>query len=891
MRHIFLFALLAISFQVKSQSIIDSIDELLLNSEYTQVIKVVDQHAPNDEATRVLLQNRKAEALIRLGQLENARDILASLEKNLPSDFHKAITLTNLGFLSVNLGEYDDALTQFESALHLFDKENKSNSLEAAQTLTYLGLLHKYTLKDTQAEQQMLMALSIRQKLLPENHELIAASYNDLGLIYARVNNDKALTNYEKALVIYEKLHGNDHPKIAIANSNIGFIYLNDKLYGDAVNNFESALKIWEKVYTQPHASKAFVIFNLGETYSKMGDDLAAEGYFKRSLEMYQQTYGKKYPEIATVLNAMGAIEVSKHRYDQGLKYYQQALQANVSDFNSDDENQNPTSNEFYNGNILLYSLLLKAQALEQRYFSKTLRFADLRLSLETLRQCDLLIDKLRQQSSNEADKIALGSIATEVYADGVRISKQTAMVALKKRPYLERAFYFAEKSKSAVLLDAISESHAKSFAGIPTHLLKEEKELKTSIALTAQKLAQKPSTEEEKVLRESAFKLDRSYQTFVKKLESEFPSYYNLKFNAASPSIDQLQNVLDPKTALISYFIDDANKRLYIFFITKKYFEIQDHTIPDNFDKQITALRNGLHFNVIRPYAIAANTLSKILIPNGIPSRINQLVIIPTGRLSIIPFEALTTKFIKTGSEFNNLPYLLNDYSIRYEFSAGLLLQKKKQTASTNQSIFLCAPVNFPAKDNLTELPGTESEVKAISQLFASKNISNDVVMFNEANEIRVKDGKLKNYSILHFATHGVVDESDPQLSRIFLQNNSATEDGNLFAGEIYNLEMDANLVTLSACQTGLGKIAKGEGVIGLSRALVYAGAKNIVVSFWSVADESTSELMKVFYQRLLENPSAGYSDHLRQAKLTLLKSEKYSSPYFWAPFVLIGF
>jgi CHAT domain-containing protein len=147
-----------------------------------------------------------------------------------------------------------------------------------------------------------------------------------------------------------------------------------------------------------------------------------------------------------------------------------------------------------------------------------------------------------------------------------------------------------------------------------------------------------------------------------------------------------------------------------------------------------------------------------------------------------------------------------------------------------------------------------------------------------------------LKDYSLIHLATHGIVDETSPELSRIYLQSDSEAEDGNLFAGEIYNLQLNANLVSLSACQTGLGKISKGEGVIGLSRALVYAGAKNIIVSFWSVADESTAELMTDFYKYLLENPSASYSSDLRQAKLGMLNS-KYASPYYWAPFILIGF
>jgi CHAT domain-containing protein len=134
-------------------------------------------------------------------------------------------------------------------------------------------------------------------------------------------------------------------------------------------------------------------------------------------------------------------------------------------------------------------------------------------------------------------------------------------------------------------------------------------------------------------------------------------------------------------------------------------------------------------------------------------------------------------------------------------------------------------------------------------------------------------------------------VDEKSPELSRIFLKTSSAEEDGSLYAGEIYNLELNAKLVTLSACQTGLGKISKGEGVIGLSRALAYAGSENIMVSFWSVADESTSHLMQQFYIQVLNGQQRDFAAALRQAKLNLMENAKYGSPHFWSPFVLIGY
>jgi CHAT domain-containing protein len=166
----------------------------------------------------------------------------------------------------------------------------------------------------------------------------------------------------------------------------------------------------------------------------------------------------------------------------------------------------------------------------------------------------------------------------------------------------------------------------------------------------------------------------------------------------------------------------------------------------------------------------------------------------------------------------------------------------------------------------------------------------SKEILLYGDANETRIKSNDINKYNYLHFATHGIVDETDPELSRIFLNENSG-DDGHLFAGEIYNLNLNAELAVLSACQTGLGKYSKGEGVIGLSRALVYAGAKNLVVSFWSVADESTAQLMTDFYSELLKNPGKGFSYALQQSKIKMIGSKEFSDPYYWAPFVLIGF
>jgi CHAT domain-containing protein len=157
-------------------------------------------------------------------------------------------------------------------------------------------------------------------------------------------------------------------------------------------------------------------------------------------------------------------------------------------------------------------------------------------------------------------------------------------------------------------------------------------------------------------------------------------------------------------------------------------------------------------------------------------------------------------------------------------------------------------------------------------------------------ASEASLKSSRLDDYRYVHFATHGLVNEPKPKLSGLMLAPvDSPQEDDILYLGEIYNLSLNADLVVLSACETGVGKLVKGEGLIGLTRGFLYAGAANLLVSLWQVNDASTANLMIDFYQNLLAGKSKAAA--LREAKLRLLEQQtKYAKPYHWAPFVLIG-
>ncbi|MBS1680126.1 MAG: CHAT domain-containing protein [Bacteroidetes bacterium] len=858
-------------------SVEKKIDSLIAHGDYTDAGTLIDLQKDNP----AFWLNKKSEVLLFQGKLDEAQKLLSQL--NYGNDgFAKAITLNNFGYLNLLKGRSDKAQDYLEQARDEFKKIGKDNTREAAKCFSNLGLLFWSLGKYNQAEDNARIALQLRQTLFGNESEEVAASLNNLGLIYGNTNADEGLSYYEKALVVYERLYGKENPKIAVASTNIGLMYLKLQLYGDAVNNFETALTIWKKTYPGGHPNEALVLVNLGRTYIQMKNTKAALDYFEKALSIYRKSYGDKHPDMAVVYNQIGLIKLSDNKFSDALNDFQNALCANSPTFASLDLSVNPSVQSFYNGKVLLFSLRLKAQALESLYYGQTLKLQNLKSALSSLQSCDTLIDNIRHGSNNENDKIELGAIANEAYEDGVRISQSISQLTPRSKQFKELAFYFAEKSKSAVLQESIADTQAKSFAGIPEELLEEEKNKKSTIALLNQKLSEKPEGNEEKYLRTALFNSSLEYDQFIKKLELDYPAYYNLKFNSSTASVQEIQKLLSPTKAVVSFFVAEKSKKVYQFVVTPHRLNVFVKSLPDNFDRLCKGFINSLLYSNIETYQ-SAQDLFRLLKPR-VPSHVKSIVIIPSDKISTLPFEAFALS-PKHHKDFTGIPFFINRWTISYEFAAGLMLQKSKEKEEIASEIFLCAPVKFNPDLNLNDLPGTKDEVESIAKLFTSKA---KISTYAEANESFIKSKEIEKYNYLHFATHGIVDSTDPASSEIFL-NSGGTDDGNLFCREIYNLKLGADLVVLSACETGLGKFSKGEGVIGLSRALTYAGANNIIVSFWKVADKSTSELMIAFYKHLLEDKNS-YSHALQQAKLDIIRQSKYASPYYWAPFVLIG-
>ena len=852
---------------------------------YSLYKEASEKYIRSDDGKNYIQCNLKmSECRVLMGQPDEGRQLAENIaqyiDRYYPADnILKGETLTLQGKSYLNLGRYDLALEYLKEAEMTF---GEVNSLEKATCLNDLGIVYLGSGNRDLSLQYLEQALSIRQTQLQSTDLPIGDSFNNLGLVYQNDDPLQALIYFNRAKKIYEKAFGMSHPKTALVSNNLAFANADQGDFEEAYKLLESVTKTQSELHSEDHPAKAFTLSSIGRIQFKQENYEAAMLSQAKALKMYIGLFGTRHPDVANTYFLMGEISRKQEAYKAAVEQYQKSIYANLLDQDYILVYDLPEVRDYFNADILLSSLQAKAKALEALHFEKTLNLKDLTGSIDTYEKCDELISIIRQIRQNENDKIRLGATAKEVYEAGIRLSIVLSEQSLKKKYYLEKAFQFCERSKSAVLLEAITETKAKDFAGIPSKLIALEDSLKAEIAFFEQQLA---NGEDQEKFKNLLFQYQGAYHEFIDGLEVDYPEYFNLKYNQRISSLAEVQQAIGAQTLLLSYFIGENS--IYLFQVSQNGIVAFDLPLEESFEKTASGFRNAIKYDIQDKVVETGKALFKQLIPKKI-GKSTTLIILPDGVIGTLPFEAFI-HMDSEGDSYKDHSFLIKDYAIAYDYSATLLVNRSRSTKDLDESILLFAPVNFDSNEvQMASLPDSEKEVKEIKHLFGGMGAELKVKQF--ASESFIKSDELGKYKYLHFATHGQVNESKPELSRIFL-SPTGDEDGSLYSGEIYNIKINADLVTLSACETGLGKIAKGEGIVGLSRALQYAGANNLIVSLWAVADESTSKLMIKFYEQHLHNNYNAYNPSLRRAKLDLLNSEEYQSPYYWAPFILVGY
>ena len=512
-------------------------------------------------------------------------------------------------------------------------------------------------------------------------------------------------------------------------------------------------------------------------------------------------------------------------------------------------------------------------------------------------------------------------SIPTEISRAGIVASRQQvfagAISLLLSQSKPEEAFEVAESYHARAFLDVLAETGLEATEDLTPAQQEREDQLFEQISVIQRQFWQRESgqpeltPEQEAQLKQKLAEAESALQMYRLELRRADPRYASIK---APPPIGFTRvsaELLDKETALIEFVLGEERSYAWVLQAGKL------HTISLPPRQELEALITAFHTTSTAKVnsTTAAAAISKLKTQSQ-PlyetlfqplethlTGVRKLIVVPDGALAYLPFETLVSKSGRGASTF-----LLERFAISYAPSASALVALRNVKTTPLQTKGFIAfgdpvytksepEIATPARDrgfDFRQLPYTRTEVNEIAALFPITE--RRVLLGAEAEEAKVKTEPLGQYRYVHFATHALVDEEYPARSAIMLsapagdETDGKKEDGALQMAEVMRLKLNADLVTLSACRTGLGRLLHGEGIIGLTRSFLYTGADSVVVSLWNVNDIATASLMKAFYKNLKQG--MGKDEALRQAKLELLHGRQpaWRHPYYWAPFVLVG-
>lgn len=429
-----------------------------------------------------------------------------------------------------------------------------------------------------------------------------------------------------------------------------------------------------------------------------------------------------------------------------------------------------------------------------------------------------------------------------------------------------EEAFNYSERARSRAFLDILG-SRVQLARG---NLLAEEQALQTSIGAVQAKMAEEQENEAQRqALRKELEAAQKAYTDFLGRVRKENKEQASL-MNVEPLTLKQVQELLEPGITVLEYFVVRGRAVLWVVEKDRVNFARLSLNRRELISK-VTSLRESLQkLDDKNSFKEVSRELYRVLIEPALPHiRGKELLIIPNDVLHYLPFQALLSPQDR---------YLIEDYPIYYLSSASLMqFTKEKKRASRDSAMVVGNP---SLGDQAYNLRFAEREAREVARAFPKS----DVFLREQATKGKAIAHSSK-HDILHFAVHGELREDDPLNSGLLLVGDDGKGDGRLKVGEIFSLNLRADTVVLSACETGLGKITSGDEIIGLTRAFIYAGAPSVITTLWKVNDRASYELMREFYSQL---KNLKKSEALRQAQLKTMKS--YPEPFFWAAYGLTG-
>lgn len=826
-----------------------------------------------------------------------------------PGDIRLAKTYINLGGFMAKIVKIERSREYLESAKEIFMDQFGPDYIELGKVYINLGVLSYKSGDYNEARVFFLESVRLFSRSPFSYTRDLVSCYNNLGLCeHEEKNNKEALIWYFKSVELNIKRDperlGNTYDKIANVYKDLHEELLAEQYFQLSINN-----AIQYKGHKHLDLASAYMNYGIF-LMEKLDYDPALENY-SMALGLYLENYGLKHPATSRCFHNISEFYRETDRPDSALKYVQEALVAVVEDFQAKDISKNPDPEQSLSNLRLLSSLKLKAELLIAEFNREESKPDQLKLAFESLKLAIRVAEDLRMEYQSEESKLFLAANEKSTYNEIVKVAMRLYELEDDKG-YMQAAFKYSEKGKSAILLSAIRDMEAKDFSGIPHDLLRMETEINRQLGFYKEKIYEEKRESEVNAntitLYESyIFDLNHRSDSLLEVLERNYPEYYNLKYKTDVASLQQVQDWLKKDQAILEYVIADSV--LISFLVSPNEIIVKQNKMNLSFRDDLSTLRQHLTSATFSS-GVKDSYNSFIKASSGVYACLikpfeeeiagKKLLIVPDEAIAYIPFEILLPGQAEFEEmDYSRLDYLLKKHVVSYSPSATLLLNTgmKKQEGT---SLLAFAPI-YPAnnmekhslessrqayRDELYPLPFTIDEVNAI------KTITNATVYLNEeASELNFKQ-TAGNFDILHLAMHTIIDDDNPMYSKLAFSKPAvdSQEDGFLNLTEIYNFSLKARLTVLSSCNSGSGKLKSGEGVMSLARGFMYAGCPNIIMTMWKVDDISGSKIMTGFYSYLKKSYST--EEALRMAKLDYLEtaSSLRAHPFFWSPYMSLG-
>ncbi|MBN2814195.1 MAG: CHAT domain-containing protein [Bacteroidales bacterium] len=839
-----------------------------------------------------------------------------------------------MGNAYLDLGDVDSAQIMHEKALQIRLKTLGKNHLHTAASYSNLSVV-LYQKGDYQkALDYEKMVYGIRKEVYGEKHPLTAQCLNNFGAIYeATGNHSQALTCHQQALAIREASLPANHPDIAMSYMNLANVYRHSNQFDKALSHHNKALEINKAVFGNYSIDVARNIDNIGDIYFRKGDYTKAISKFTEAIRNLNTAMeGKSHPALANYYNNLAEGYLAINKPDPALQCIDSAIQVNTKAMPlTGGQSALLVSDQ----PAYLGSVYLKARIYTRIYQDNRNDLQSLDLAIKEYKKAVGYMHTLRSGYSGDESKQWLSEESSAILTNAINTLYLKMQIA--EDPALTEEFFgLMETGKYGILRESITRKKAMQISGIPDSLIRKERQLAAEIRsckaeiLNLDASVDKLYGAETGRLYKKLIGLEEQYEKMKTVFLNEFPAFEKFAKNVPAVTFSNIRNTLDGKTALISYTIADT--MLYIQVFTTEGDHLVHVVIDSSFATSLHNYLASIKTYEFEDFITESNSLyNKLVAPvERVINNKEHLVIVPDKQLLYLPFETLCNNWKPAGNpDFSQAPYLIRKFDIGYHYAVNLLINAINnvpepsglshgfigfapvfKTDSTNGFILAQNKVIFDTLTNngeimrsvsvngntWNELTYSENEIRDIVTLFDNKAIVARGYLHSKASE-RVFRKEAGQYSFIHIATHGMLNESFPDLSGLVFSpsfpgedttTNPPEDDGILFSSELYDLSLNAGLVVLSACETGTGKLVKGEGLMSMTRAFLYAGIPNMVYSLWKVGDISTHKLMVDFYKGILSGLS--YSRALQQAKLSLAGDEKYAYPLFWGGITLVA-